>query len=39
MRTPNKQSRYSTVWSLRRGKDYFCSVRLTISVNSAAAGG
>jgi len=39
MRTPNKTSRYSTVWSLRRGQDYFCSVRLTISVNPAAAGG
>ncbi len=39
MRTPNKTSRYTTVWSLRRGKDYFCSLRLTISVNPAAAGG
>jgi hypothetical protein len=39
MRTPNKTSRYSTVWSLRRGEDFFCSVRLTISVSPAAAGG
>jgi hypothetical protein len=39
MRTPNKTSRYTTVWSLRRGEDYFCSVRLTISVSPAAAGG
>ena len=39
MRTPSKTSAYTTVWSLRRGEDYFCSVRLTIRVNPAAAGG
>lgn len=38
MRTPNKTSRYTTVWSLRRGEDYFCNVLLTISVSPAAAG-
>jgi hypothetical protein len=32
MRAPNKPSEYSTFWSLRRGKDYFCRVRLTIEV-------
>ena len=32
MRAPSKPSDYTTFWSLRRGTDYFCRVKLTISV-------
>lgn len=32
MRAPNNSTTYTTIWSLRRGADYFCQVRVTIWV-------
>ncbi len=29
---PRQTGKYTTIWSLRRGQDYFCQVRLTIFV-------
>lgn len=29
---PNAKGTYTTVWSLRRGRDFFCAVSLTINV-------
>ncbi len=32
MKAPSKPSDYTTFWSLRQGNNYFCRVKLTISV-------
>ena len=37
MRAPKKSSDYTTMWSLRRGQEYFCSVGVTISVDNSAS--